>query len=129
MAFLPRSPSFFFIPRPEDFLARVLSSSSHSGITPSLFTQSLSLSSPGISLVSKIRLYYSTLHLALKYMTGQMAIIYQFPVEVSSDIISSESHLKFNNHLTLLSFSSLNASPFTSILMPTCSHLLSHVVG
>jgi hypothetical protein len=83
------------VPGLGDYLSRVpFSLSSHFRISPSLFAQSLSLSSPGISLTSKIILYYLKPLLVLDFITDQMAVIYQFPVEVSSEIISSGPHLK-----------------------------------
>lgn len=97
MAFPPSSSVSVFIPGLRDYLSRVpFSLSSHFGITPSLFTQSLFLSSPDISFASKIRLYYLTVHLVFNLMTDQMAVIYQFPVEVSLEIISSGPHLNFD---------------------------------
>lgn len=86
-----------FIPGLGDYLSGVpFGLSSRFRIIPSLFTQSLALSSPDISLSSKTRLYYLTLHLVLLFMTDQMAVIYQFPVEVGSEIVSSGPYLKLS---------------------------------
>ena len=128
MEFLPISSSVsVFIPGLGDYLSRVpFSLSSCFRIIPSLFTQSLPLSSPDISLTSKIRLYYLTLLLVLNFITDQMAVIYQFPVEVSSEIISSGPHLKLSiiwHFFHLAHWTHCHSHWFWPRLALICSHM------